>query len=182
MRFEKIFLGSGHMIDAADRKDPRFPGDKAEAVRGEISRRLNDWKMHANDLAICGGACGADTLFGEEALRRGAHLHLSLAQEPEEFLRNSVQHAGDEWVRRFRALCEKAEVEVLEDGEGDIYARANLRMIEMARAAADASSQLYTLLVWDEKSTGDGTGGTSDFERRVRDLGSEIAVINPTKL
>jgi hypothetical protein len=48
-------------------------------------------------------------------------------------------------------------------------------------AAAD-SAKIRALLVWDQKPTGDGPGGTSDFEANVRDLGGLIAIINPTAL
>jgi hypothetical protein len=55
-------------------------------------------------------------------------------------------------------------------------------MLEAARAEAGEASNLYAVLVWDERPTGDGQGGTSDFAARVRKLGGRLSVINPTKL
>lgn len=185
MPFAKVVIGSGHMIDAADRKVPRFPAAKAEAIRVEIARQLEQWQIGQGDLAICGGASGADILFAEEALRRGASLRLLLAQRAQDFVRDSVQGAGDEWVRRFHTLAAEAKVETLPSAadEGDeigIYARTNLWMIETARHQVADPANLYALLVWDEKPTGDGPGGTSDFAERVRKLGARVRIINPT--
>ena len=116
--FDKVTICSGHMIDAPDRETPRLPETKAEAVGVKIAEQLAQWEIGESDLAICGGACGADTLFAEECLRRGARLRLLLAQEADDFVRDSVRHAGEEWVRRFHALCEKAEVAIL-SGQSD---------------------------------------------------------------
>jgi hypothetical protein len=187
-RFEKIAICSGHMIDAPGREQPRFPASKAEAVRAEIARQLDRWEVGNMALAICGAACGADILFAEECMKRGASLRLFLAQKAEDFVRDSVQHAGDEWVRRFHTLSEQAEVATLPESPDkdanalSIYERVNLWMIDTARREAQEGGQLYALLVWDEKPTGDGPGGTSDFEKRVRQAGGVIAIINPTTI
>jgi hypothetical protein len=158
------------------------------AVRAEIAQQLEQWEIGAGDLAVCGGACGADILFAEECLRRGAQLRLLLAQETDDFVRDSVRHAGEDWVRRFHALCEKAEVAILSeqsDQQSDdisIYARTNLWIINSAQEEAADPGKIYALLVWDEKPTGDGPGGTSDFQQKVCHLGGQVAIINPTKL
>jgi len=187
-RFDKIVICSGHMIDARDRQAPRFPGGKAETVRAAVARQLEQWGVGKGDLAVCGGACGADTVFAEECLRRGANIRLLLAQEVGDFVRDSVQHAGSDWVRRFYDLREKAEVATQPDRLGkapidvSIYARTNLWIINTARIEAVDSANIHALLVWDEKPTGDGPGGTSDFQARVRDLGGLIEIINPTTI
>ncbi len=187
-RFNRIATCSGHMIDGPGRATPRFPASRAEAVRAEIARHLEQWKIGPGDLAICGGACGADLLFAEECVRRGAQLRLLLAQEVGDFIRDSVQRAGSEWVRRFHALREKAEVATQPDRLGQapndvsIYARTNLWMINTARVEAADSAKIHALLVWDQQPTGDGPGGTSDYESRVRSLGGLIEIVNPATL
>jgi tetratricopeptide (TPR) repeat protein len=187
-RFQKVAICGGHMIDAPGRTAERFPERKAEAVRAKIAQQLEQWGIGAGDLAVCGGACGADMLFGEESLRRGAQLRLLLAQEIDDFVRDSVRHAGSDWVRRFHALRDKAEVATQPERLGkppndvSIYARTNLWIINTARVEAADSGKIHALLVWDEKPTGDGPGGTSDFEQKVRNLGGLVEIINPTKL
>jgi hypothetical protein len=186
--YDKVVICSGHMIDAPDRKEARFPATKAEAARAKIASQLAKWEIGPGNLAICGGACGADILFGEETLRRGAELRLLLAQDVDAFVQNSVQHAGKDWVRRFHALCSRAKIEILPQNlqratdDTSIYARANLWIIETARAAAKDPHRIYALLIWDEKPTGDGPGGTSDFQKKVCQLGASLEIINPTKL
>ncbi|MBA3962750.1 MAG: hypothetical protein H0X40_12740 [Chthoniobacterales bacterium] len=186
--WDKVAICSGHTIDAPDRKEPRFPQAKAEAVRAKIALQLAQWEMGAGDLAICGGASGADLLFAEECLSRGAQIRLLLAQRVDDFVRASVLPGGEEWVRRFHTMRAKAEVEILpanssaESNENSIYARNNLWIIETAQAEAGDPGKIFALLVWDEKPTGDGPGGTSDFQKKVNRLGGQFQIINPTKL
>ena len=186
--FNKVAICSGHMIDAPKRETPRFPIEKAEVVRAKISQQLARWEIGPRDLSICGGACGADILFAEECVRRGAQIRLLLAQKVEDFVRASVRHAGDDWVRRFDALRAQAQVEILPEEVGtapndiSIYARTNLWIIETARLEAVDPRRIYALLVWDERPTGDGPGGTADFQEKVCHLGASLEIINPTKL
>ena len=49
-----------------------------------------------------------------------------------------------------------------------VFARNNLWMINTARVEVSDPKNLYALLVWDEKPTGDGPGGTADCVARVR--------------
>ncbi len=187
-RFDRIAICSGHMIDAPDRATPRFPEAKAETVRAAMARVVDQWGIGAGDLAVCGGACGADLLFAEECQKRGATVRLLLAQDVADFVCDSVARAGNDWVRRFHTLREGAQIATQPERLGkapdevSIYARTNLWMINTARVEAADSAKIHALLVWDEKPTGDGPGGTSDFESRVRKLGGMVEVINPTKL
>ncbi|MDQ6624384.1 MAG: hypothetical protein M3Y86_12985 [Verrucomicrobiota bacterium] len=183
-RFSNVLVSSGHMIDAPGREQPRFPEAKAEAVRAEIARQLQEWRVGREALAICGGASGGDTIFAEECLRRGAQLRLLLAEEVEDFARVSVAPAGEDWLDRFHALRRRAQVAILSPAirDGSIYERINHWIIESAQAALAPGGQLFALLVWDEKPAGDGPGGTADFEQRVRALGGTIAIVNPTAL
>jgi tetratricopeptide (TPR) repeat protein len=196
-KFKRVVICSGHMIDKPDRSEPRFPKEKEAAVKAQISRQLEAWQIGPGDLAISGGARGADILFAEESLRRGARVRLLLAKDVDEFVEGSVRLNGSDWVQRFHELRTKCEVATQPERLGDIprpeesasasqfidvYARNNLWIINTARVEAPGSETIFALLVWDEKPTGDGPGGTSDFEARVRQLGGHREIINPTKL
>ncbi|MDQ2918652.1 MAG: hypothetical protein M3R10_02095 [Verrucomicrobiota bacterium] len=185
-RFEQVVVCGGHMIDKPGRKPPRFPAAKAESVRALIAEKMQQWQLGEYSLVLCGGASGADILCAEESLRRGASLRLLLAQPPDDFVRASVQPAGHDWVGRFFALGEKAEVKTLpavaEEADLSIYERVNLWLVENGREAAGETGKLCALLIWDEQPSGDGRGGTSDLAQRISQLGGEVAVINPTKL
>jgi tetratricopeptide (TPR) repeat protein len=195
--FRKVAICSGHMIDLPDRTRPRFPRRKEAVVGAEIARQLQMWEIEAGDLGVCGGARGADILFAEECLRRGAHVRLLLAKEIDDFVEGSVRLEKSDWVQRFHALRERCEVATQPERLGkvptplqaanasqfiDVYARNNLWVINTARVEASSSGNIHALLVWDEQPTGDGPGGTSDFELRVRQLGGHREIVNPTKL
>src|SRR5262245_65899605 len=70
---------SGHMIDAADREDARFAPELEGAVRTRMAGEMEAAAVVPGTLAICGGARGADIIFGELALEFGAALRMLLA-------------------------------------------------------------------------------------------------------
>jgi tetratricopeptide (TPR) repeat protein len=191
LRFSKVVIASGHMIDSPDRKDERFPPRKEEAVRGCIAKQLETWGIGAGHLAICGAARGADLLFAELCADRGAEVWLYLALPEPEFLEASVRLANSDWEERYFKLRDREGVKVFIQSDrlksppkgASVFARNNLWMINTARVEANDPKNFYAVLVWDEQPTGDGPGGTSDFAARVKRLGGRLApVINPTKL
>jgi hypothetical protein len=172
------------MIDAPGRKVTRFPAAKEARVRALIAEQLGAWRAGKDDLALSGGARGADMLFAEECLQRGTPVRLLVALPDAEFVERSVRVPGTDYEARYRALrkhCETRfqheELGPLPDGI-DVFSRNNIWMIDAARALAEPQ-QIYALLVWDEKPTGDGAGGTSDFVTRIRGAGGHIVIINP---
>lgn len=185
--FGKVVVCSGHMIDAPSRENPRFPASKERPVRERIAAQLAAWGVGKGDLAICGGACGSDILFAEECQRLGASVRLLLALPRAEFVAKSIAFAGYEWVQRFDQLAKTCEVAEQTSRLGnppaglDVFSRCNLWILNSARVEIGPASQLYSVLIWDEKPTGDGPGGTSDFATRVRELGGVVEVINPMK-
>jgi hypothetical protein len=193
-RFKKVVVFSGHMIDAPDRVQKglgeRFPPRKEPDVRMRISKQVENWGVGPGDLAICGGARGGDILFAELCADRGAELWLFIALPETEFLEQSVRLPDSDWEQRYFDLRNREGVKVSFQDEqltlpakgSDVFARNNLWMINTARAEADDPKNLYALLVWDEKPTGDGPGGTSDFVVQIKKLGGRLAIINPTKL
>src|SRR6266851_6659820 len=86
----RAILCSGHMIDAPGRKEARFPPRKEEAVRQRIADQLARWNAGADDVGICGGACGADILFAEACLERRARVLLLIPLPEDAFVKRSV--------------------------------------------------------------------------------------------
>jgi tetratricopeptide (TPR) repeat protein len=189
--FKKVVVASGHMIDNPGRPEERFPPRKEGAVRKRIAKQLDAWGVGAGDLAICGGARGADILVAELCADRRAEVWLFLALDESEFLEKSVRLADSDWEARFFALRDRETVKTFQQLDRlksppkgtSVFSRNNLWMINTARVEANDPKNLYAVLVWDEKPTGDGAGGTSDFAARVKQLGGRLApIINPTKL
>ncbi len=185
--FGKVVVCSGHMIDAPTRETPRFPASKETVLREKIAEQLAAWGVGKGDLAICGAACGSDILFAEECQRLSASVRLLLALPRAQFVARSVAFAGYDWVRRFDRLASSCEVAEQFSRLGDppagfdVFSRCNLWILDTARVEIGPNSLLFSILVWDEKSTGGSSGGTSDFAARVRRLGGVLGIINPTK-
>jgi hypothetical protein len=182
--YGRVVVTSGHMIDAPDRSDPRFPASLEPVVASEIERVLDHWGVGAGDLLLNGGARGADILFAESALRRGCDVELVLASEPEQFEQTSVALPRTIWVPRFRYLLSRFPSRVSDpaahEGAPNEFARANADLNRRAEALAPPA-RLHIALVWDEQPAG-GPGGTGDFADAARRLHAELAIVNPLKL
>ena len=184
----RVILGSGHRLDAPDRKSPRFPAEKESAVREALARQLRAWAVGAGDLAICGGANGADILLAEICRDLGARVLLLLPFPVERFLQESVDVPGTAWTERFRALARDrgCEVRIQEESLGplppdvDPFTRNNDWILATGLDAARPEKP-SALLVWDAQP-GDGAGGTAGFHDAAVRLGIPVVVIDPTTL
>jgi hypothetical protein len=166
----QVLLFSGHMIDAPDRKEPRFPPDKEDIAADAIEATLSKLDTGEGDLAICGGACGGDLLFAEACLARGAKLELYIPFDEHTFLAKSVDFANAHWRARFYAAKAQATLHVmpaelgpLPSGEGP-YERNNLWMLKSAMRFGGGKTAFMAL--WDGQG-GDGPGGTKHLMDEV---------------
>ncbi|MFL6198021.1 MAG: hypothetical protein ACJ76J_02490 [Thermoanaerobaculia bacterium] len=181
----RVILGSGHRIDQPGRKPPRFPQEKEPAVRDAMERQLDTWGVGTGDLAICGGANGADILLAEICRDRGARVLLLLPFPVERFLQESVEMPGTRWSERFRDLERDAgcEVRIQEEHLGplppgaDPFERNNDWLLQTGVEEAKPGKPLV-LLVWN-RQPGDGAGGTAHFHDAADRLGLSIEVIKP---
>ena len=179
----RVFLFSGHMIDAPNRPRARFPPEMEQAAGDAIAARLDDLGMNERDLAICGGACGGDLLFAEAALQRACRLRLYLQYDEAEFLRASVAFAGQSWVERYKAVkahplasthIQPDELGPLPSGT-DPYVRNN--QWQLSTALAYGADRLTCLFLWDgERST--SPGGTQDMVDAARLHFARITIID----
>jgi hypothetical protein len=171
------------MIDA-NRAEPRFPPNREEAVRARIAEQMDTWGVGPQDVAICGGACGADILFAEQCTARGADVLLMLPLHEPAFLERSVRVGGNGWEGRYFHLRDDPRVTIVEPRDGDndsefAFERNNLRIVDHARSLVDDPSRVLVLLVWDERPASDGPGGTAGFANLVKARGWSVAIINP---
>jgi hypothetical protein len=181
----KVALFSGHMIDAPGRAKPRFPAEKEPIAARAIASTLSDLDICADDLAICGGACGGDLLFAEAALARGARLEVYIPFEEPAFLEKSVDFANSDWRARYFAAKARASLHVaprelgaLRDGD-DPYERDNRWMLDQgARFGAD---KLNFVCLWNGEG-GDGPGGTHHMMEEVEKAGGRSRWLNTKQL
>jgi tetratricopeptide (TPR) repeat protein len=183
----EVFLFSGHMIDAPNRPQPRFPPQKVPAARQAIAAILQEFQAGPEDLALCGGACGGDLLFAEECLRRGTRLELRIPFEEPRFLETSVLFAGEEWRASFRSATANPHTSLFvlpeELGptppEADPYERNNLW--QLYSALAQGPERLRFICLWDGKPAA-GRGGTEHMMAETNAHASVVRRIDPAAL
>ena len=100
-----VVVFSGHMIDEPGRPEVRFPESITTLVRDQLDRRLD--QLNAG-FGYCSAACGADLLFVEAMLARGAEVHIVLPFSRDDFLKTSINFAGTGWIKRFNHAIENA--------------------------------------------------------------------------
>jgi hypothetical protein len=183
----RIFLFSGHMIDATGRPSPRFPADKEAVAAQAIAAKLDELGMGTEDLAICGGACGGDTLFAEAALKRGCRLRLFLQFPEPDFLQASVAFAGEAWVDRYYALKENALTRIRIQPEElgpppkavNPYVRSNLW--QLYTALAHGPDKVRFVALWNGEG-GSGPGGTEHMVETVKRHAGRVSILDTRQL
>jgi len=180
-----VALFSGHMIDAPDRRTPRFPPDKESVAATAIADTLSEIGVARGDLAICGGACGGDLLFAEACLARDMRLEIYVPFDEPTFLANSVNFADANWHNRYLAAKSKATLHVMPDEPGPLlasknpYERNNLWMLDSA--ARFGGKKIAFIALWNGEG-GDGPGGTHHFMDEARRKTERIYWLDTRKL
>jgi class 3 adenylate cyclase len=169
------------MIDAPDRKTPRFPPQKEGEIKALLEKQLA--AMNAG-IGFSSAASGSDILFLEAMLSRGAAIHLVLPWPAEEFVKTSVAIAGDDgaWVERFHKVLDRAaSIRVLGQlympGSATGFEYCNLAMNGLARIfARSLDLEITPLAVWDGESG--APGGTGSFVRYWRNGKTPVKIIH----
>jgi class 3 adenylate cyclase/tetratricopeptide (TPR) repeat protein len=91
---------SGHMTG------PRFPESAEATVRNRIATILDKNRVGFGYGSL---AAGADIIFAEELLSRGAELNVAMPFDIEEFKRVSVAPGGKRWLARFDECVRSAK-------------------------------------------------------------------------
>ncbi|MDQ3196036.1 MAG: hypothetical protein M3Q32_06605 [Pseudomonadota bacterium] len=183
----KVFLFSGHMIDAPDRAEPRFPPDKESGAAQAIAQKLDELDAGNDDLAICSGACGGDLLFAEACLERGLRLELHLPFDVPRFIEESVVFAGASWRDRFMKVCRHAHASLLvmtdetEPAASDLnpFERNNLWML--STALQYGADKLHFICLWNRQS-GDGAGGAQHMVETVKKVSGHVHILDTNLL
>ncbi|MGO7658254.1 hypothetical protein ACC679_25375 [Rhizobium ruizarguesonis] len=159
------------MIDAPNRRAPRFPSDKEAVAAAAIADILSQVGTRRGDLAICGGACGGDLLFAEACIMRGMALELYIPFDEPTFLAKSVDFADADWHDRFLTVKSRASLHVMPDELGpdplgkNPYERNNRWMLQCATRFG--GEKVVFIALWNGEG-GDGPGGTKHFMEEVR--------------
>ncbi|HYW81692.1 MAG TPA: TRAFs-binding domain-containing protein [Spirochaetia bacterium] len=181
LRIPPVVAFSGHMLDQAGQRRPRFPETAAEPVKRRIAEILARLDVR---IGFASAACGADVLFHECLQERGGESNVVLPFAREDFLETSVNFAGPAWVKRVeRILSGGAVVEQATrggyGGEDQLFAYAN-RLI-MGKAILHSrflETEPLLLAVWDG-AQGGKPGGTAESVQTWKASGFPAIVIDP---
>lgn len=169
-----VFLFSGHMVDAPDRAEPRFPAEKEGIAARAIAAALDELGAGPGDLALAQAANGGDLLFLEACKARGLRLVLMLPFAEAEFIARSVcLHAdGARWRARYLALRATLDdaprilsATTCDEEETSRYERCNLWLLQTALTWG--AHRLRFICLWNG-AEGTGPGGTDHMVRAVR--------------
>lgn len=181
----KVFLFSGHMIDAADRPTPRFPADKEAIAAQKIAETLAKLDAGPEDLALTQGACGGDILFAEACLQCGVKLKLLQPFDEPAFIQKSVLPAGESWRERYFNIKQQAQPKAAPVELGappkdvDPYERCNLWLLYTALAYGIEKVQFICL--WNGEG-GDAPGGTAHMYKEVNGKTGQVIRIDTQML
>ncbi len=191
-------LFTGHMIDKKGRVDvagnpnPRFPPEKETEFRQAIYDAVmrEQKKVKGPLVGLAGGACGGDILFHEVCKELGISTQLLIALPRDQFLKESVQFAGPDWVDRFDALYGTLPTEILSETKElpnwlqkkenySFWERNNLWMLH--KALANGGQYMTLIALWDVKP-GDAGGGTEHMVNQAKARGAKTVIIDVKKL
>jgi hypothetical protein len=183
----QVFLFSGHMIDAPDRAEPRFPATQEAAAARAISDILDKLEAGSEDLALCSGACGGDIIFAETCLQRRVRLEVRLPFAIPTFLEKSVTFAGKEWQTRFYRITDNPLTtlfiltdELLPDATNENpYVRTNLWLLDSALAWGE--QKVHFICLWNRQG-GDGLGGTEQMYDEVNKRTGQVHLLDTNRL
>ena len=191
----RILVFTGHRVDDEGRSSPRFPctreaEDQArQAIEGAVQEEMS--KPVGVACALAGGASGGDILFHEVCEGLGIQTQLYVAMPREDYVRRSVQSAGNSWVDRFNDIFARCNPRTLQNEDAlpgwlkgksdyDIWQRNNLWLLHNALAVDP--SRVTLIALWDGEPTGDGPGGTSHMVQLARDMSANVVHLNTKEL
>jgi hypothetical protein len=175
----RIVFYTGHMIAPVGRSG-RFAAEAEGRVRDDIAAALDRAPVAAGYGAL---ASGADILFAEALLARGASLHLVLPFRLDDFVEISVRPAGEAWIDRFRASLGAATTlryanEGAYDGDPELFGYSSRLAMGLALLhARQLGAPVEQLAVWDGRGGAAQRAGTSVDVGRWRRAGLPETII-----
>lgn len=191
---QMVLVFSGHRLDAEGRKSPRFPARAEALARRMIFDKCRELIVEAGGpvAGYAGCASGGDILFHEVCEELSVPTTVLLAGPRAEYVRESVQDGGPDWVRRFDAIVKKHgdSVRQLTDDlelprwlrsvrDFDIWAHNNLWTLHTA--FVHGAEKVVLVALWNGER-GDGPGGTEHMVSEVEKRGGRAEILDAKRL
>lgn len=186
----RVFLFSGHMVDAPGRAQPRFPAEKVEAAAARIDAALALHGAGSGDIGLTQGANGGDLLFTESCQRRGVAAGWLEPFDEDEFIARSVAPGGEEWLRRYRRCraglsapprLAPTELGLPPQGRDSAYPFERCNLWLLYSALAHGPQNVHLICLWNGDG-GDGPGGTAHMVREVKHRAGQVEWIDTRTL
>ncbi len=180
-----ILLFTGHLLDAANRKDSRFTHHMLEDARSLISIYIDKVLLTKNiSCAVCSLAAGGDMLFADEILKRKIPLTVFIPFEKEHFITTSVNYLKgmpdenpEEWRNEFeRLLLQVTDLKYLDHTEttGQAYSDCNKEILEYALTQREENVLALALMRHDEEAA---AGGTAHFVKEIKKQNITVDIV-----
>lgn len=162
----------------------------ANAVREAIDKLASRWQRIAG---VCSAACGGDTLFAEEMLRRNAPLSIVLPFPCERFKKDFETEPPDAWSRSEEIIRRAVELDVVHQLDTDVVMvvesglqaeqQHGLGMKRDVKAYWEATLRTVDrsdvlLAIWNGEP-GKGAGGTADAVKYAKQIRLPLIIFNP---
>ncbi|MES2859420.1 MAG: adenylate/guanylate cyclase domain-containing protein [Pseudomonadota bacterium] len=161
---------TGHMM-ARGVQDHRIQPEDEPVLAAAIEQAIDD---HGIGSAYGALAAGADLLFAEALLRRGAGLNVVLPFAVEDFIERSVRPFGVDWIPRFQhCLAGANTLRIATEGThpGDDALMAYASQLAMGLAVLggrNLCAPVRQLVVWDGQPERGDAGTAVDVARWAR--------------
>jgi uncharacterized membrane protein YuzA (DUF378 family) len=187
---KRALIFTGHLIDAAGRKEARFPVEMQEDARHLIRTYLDEELRHdAPDIAVTSLGAGGDMIFADEVLKSDIPLVIFLPFEKERFLKESVSYKkmenedeSDPWAHEFERILGQAERVIYsnkEAGENNPFEACNRAMLEFALTEAGEDRELVSAMALMRPQESLKGGGTSHFVEDLKKRRIGVHIIWP---
>lgn len=189
---KRVLIFTGHLIDAANRKEKRFQADMIGEVRHLIRTYLDEEIRHdAPDVAITSLGAGGDMIFASEVLKSGIPLVVFLPFEKKRFIEESVSYKKMEnkgesrrWEQDFERILEQAEQVIYSDeqpGEGNPFEACNRAMRDYGLKEAAGDRDWVSVLALMRPQEVLKQGGTSHFVEDLKKKRIGVHIIWPDR-
>jgi len=166
-------------------KSPGIDPSDENAIAQAIADLIEKHKVR---VAYGSLACGADILVAEAILKAGGELNIILPFERQEFEQISVAPAGQQWVKRYYEILERADSISQVVGEGVsghdlLFEACAHQAMGMAHLRSQTlGSKAFQIAVWNEQNL-HSAAGTTGAMQRWESLGLEnlVVPVPPTK-
>ena len=184
LEMPRVVAFAGHMIDRPGAGHERFPS----SIEGRVAAKMRETLQRLEaGFGYSSAACGADILFIEAMLERGAEVHAVMPFKREDFVDTSVRFAGDTWISRFEAALEEATTVTYACEEGYLnddtlfqYAADLVGGMSLLRGEQLGVEPLLLAVLDSEASV--KTGGTAENVQRWRQQARSVEILDLASL